>query len=145
MQVNDYKIHMKDYLQKISEAFEKSLDKKFEDIRDYLWDSIGGYYSSQPGSRLIQCGMGMLPKASGVGKAANELPPNPSIIYNGYLSGGKPIHLDQEVVEWLARDGITKIVVGHQPNGDTPFTIDEYGVQVRYISAQAPCTDFYFL
>jgi hypothetical protein len=71
--------------------------------------------------------MGMLPKDEN--NKANNMPSNPSIIYNGYLANGKPVHIDSEVAEWLARDGLTKIVVGHQPNGDTPFTIDEMGIQ----------------
>jgi hypothetical protein len=71
--------------------------------------------------------MGMLPKDSESG----PLPPNPSIIYNGYLNNGKPVSIDTEVATWLKRDGINKIIVGHQPNGDTPFTIDEMEIQVK--------------
>jgi hypothetical protein len=97
-------------------------------VKSLLWDSTGGYQHPQPGSRLIQCGMGMLPKEP---DTPGGMSPNPSIIYNGYLSGGKPVNIDPEVAEWLARDGINKIIVGHQPNGDTPFTIDELGVQVN--------------
>ena len=72
--------------------------------------------------------MGMLPKETG---QSGGLPPNPSIIYNGYLANGKPVNIDPEVAQWLKRDGINKIVVGHQPNGDTPFTIDELEIQVK--------------
>ena len=91
---------------------------------------MGGYRHPQPGSRLIQCGMGMLPRDKEAKETTGPLPSNPSIIYNGYLANGKPVHLDPDVATWLKRDGISKIVVGHQPNGDTPFTIDELEIQV---------------
>lgn len=127
--MSEYKIHIRDYLQRLSILGEKA-GLTFEELQAHLWDSVGGYRHPQPGSRLIQCGMGMLPKdKEAEGKA---LPPNPSIIYNGYLANGKPVSIDPDVAQWLKRDGINKIVVGHQPNGDTPFTIDELDIQVRY-------------
>lgn len=97
---------------------------------------MGGYLHPQPGSRLVQCGMGMLPKDTSV---AGGLPPNPSIIYNGYLANGKPVSIDPEVAQWLKNDGINKIIVGHQPNGDTPFTIDDLEIQVRERYRQTAC------
>jgi hypothetical protein len=55
---------------------------------------------------------------------------NPSVMYNSYLNNGKPVRIEEEVANWLKKDGITKLVVGHQPNGDAPFIMDHLGVQV---------------
>jgi len=125
-EVSEYKVHIRDYLQRLTALGEQS-ELTLEELKTHLWDSIGGYRHPQPGSRLIQCGMEMLPKEKDA--AGDALPPNPSIIYNGYLANGKPVNIDPDVAQWLKRDGINKIIVGHQPNGDTPFTIDELDIQ----------------
>lgn len=91
-----------------------------ESLRAKLWDVAGHYGHCQPGSRLVQCGMAMLPDKSD----------NPSVIYNSYLRNGEPVELAGNVTKWLRSEGITKVIVGHQPNGDAPFVMDSNGVQV---------------
>ena len=82
------------------------------------WDNDGGipYKHSQPGSRLLLCGMGVLPDKS----------VNPSVIYNSYLVNGKYVPTSQRVCEWLASANLKNVVVGHQPNGDAPLFANNY-------------------
>ncbi len=82
------------------------------------WDIDGGipYKHSQPGSRLLLCGMGVLPDKS----------VNPSVIYNSYLVNGKYVPTSQRVCEWIAAAGIKNVIVGHQPNGDAPLFANNF-------------------
>jgi hypothetical protein len=77
-------------------------------------NNSNGYGHRQPGSRLIQCGMGVMPDKS----------TNPSVIYNSYLENGKPIHISERVCAWLAASHIANVIVGHQPNGDAPLMVN---------------------
>jgi hypothetical protein len=78
------------------------------------WDFVSGYDHPQPGSRLIQCGMG----SSG---RNNEK--HPTVIYTSYLSRGNPICPSNCASDWLSSAGVTKLIVGHQPVGDTPLLL----------------------
>lgn len=77
------------------------------------WDLVGGYDHPQPGSRLVMCGMGTLADNSA----------NPTVIYTSYLRGGKLSRPTTRVVDWLHRSNVHKLVVGHQPVGDSPLVV----------------------
>lgn len=79
----------------------------------YIWDNHGGYSHPHAGTRLLTYGMGWLKDKS----------VNPSVIYATYLDAGKAQPMSEKVRTWLARSGVRKVVVGHQPNGDAPFTM----------------------
>lgn len=83
-----------------------------------IWDSESGYGHAQPGSRLIQCGMGSSGRDNGK---------NPTVIYTSYLLNGSPVWPSDRATEWLARGGVTKLVVGHQPMGDSPLILTSPG------------------
>jgi hypothetical protein len=117
-EVDDYEKNIVSYLQHLNSL------KTWEELRPLLWDSMGGYDSPQPGSRLIQCGMGNLPNKD----------PNPGVIYASYLVNGKAIHLEEVVASWLKASQITKVVVGHQPNADAALILDDFGVQVSFFT-----------
>jgi len=34
------------------------------------------------------------------------------------------------VTEWLQAEGVRRVAVGHQPQGDAPLVLDRYGLQV---------------
>eukprot|EP00595_Chromulina_sp_UTEXLB2642_P000516 CAMPEP_0196763616 /NCGR_PEP_ID=MMETSP1095-20130614/4430_1 /TAXON_ID=96789 ORGANISM="Chromulina nebulosa, Strain UTEXLB2642" /NCGR_SAMPLE_ID=MMETSP1095 /ASSEMBLY_ACC=CAM_ASM_000446 /LENGTH=317 /DNA_ID=CAMNT_0042117199 /DNA_START=452 /DNA_END=1402 /DNA_ORIENTATION=- len=84
------------------------------------WAAVGGYDHKQPGSRLLQYGMGYMSDKS----------VNPSVIYANYLSHGQPVPPHIDVINAMKSKGINKIVVGHQPHGDAPVVIDEGGLQL---------------
>eukprot|EP00981_Chlorochromonas_danica_P012288 scaffold4749_cov174-Ochromonas_danica.AAC.3 len=94
--------------------------KKGEVNINTLWDIVGGYSCSQPGSRLVQCGMNLLP----------DNIDNPSVTYCSYLLRGEPVELTSTTAEWLKEGGVKKVIVGHQPNGDAPFLMDRHGIWV---------------
>ena len=52
---------------------------------------------------------------------------------SGSGSGSSAGPLDR-VVDWLRKDGIRKVVVGHQPVGDAPLIFQTSGVQVTKLS-----------
>ena len=89
-----------------------SLDSSTADI-PLVWEAHGGYDHPQPGTRLIQYGQGWMPDKS----------INLGVIYNNYLVNGQPIKIDEQVQRWLRKSGVTKVIVGHQPNGDAPLVI----------------------
>lgn len=88
---------------------------------DSLWDITGSYSHPQPGSRLLQYGMGTLLDGTR----------NPSVIYSSYYVNGKIIPLDESTEEFLSSAGIKVVVVGHQPHGDAPLTVNGQKVQVQ--------------
>eukprot|EP01035_Chromulina_nebulosa_P019518 gene19518-25415_t len=92
------------------------------------WAAVGGYDHKQPGSRLLQYGMGYMPDKS----------INPSVIYANYLSHGQPVPPNVAVIKAMKSRGINKIVVGHQPHGDAPVVIDEGGLQVTCSYSNRP-------
>jgi hypothetical protein len=76
-----------------------------------------------------------------------------SVIYSSYLTNGTPCPCSAQVARWLrggddcAQDGtaggcgstsssssqgapIRRLVVGHQPHGDAPLTLNVFGLQV---------------
>jgi hypothetical protein len=107
--INTFKqFEIEDYEQRIHEYLTSGCIQRVEDC----WDMLGGYNHPQPGSRLIQSGMGSLPDNS----------MNPTVIYTSYMSKeGSPIPPDQRVVTWLQLASIHKLIVGHQPMGDAPI------------------------
>ena len=62
---------------------------------------------------------------------------------------GAPKKVSTEVSDWLAKDGIKKLIVGHQPHGDCPMIIQcdkdvtvcggdtSYAAGVKYVKNQA--------
>lgn len=85
-----------------------------------IWEEGGGYEHPQPGSRLLQYGMGWLP----------DRRPNRSVIYSSYLTLGKLRPMGSSAAQWLAAGGVRRLLVGHQPHGDAPWVLDHEGVQV---------------
>jgi len=113
-----------------------------------LWSVSGGYDHPQPGSRLLQYGMGWMP--------GPENKVNPSAIYANYVtnsgpipsqtpapspdvtprsaSASVPVPTTADVSEWLKQSGVRRVIVGHQPRGDCPLILSqEGGVQVYSI------------
>jgi hypothetical protein len=82
---------------------------------EWLWETSGGYGHDQPGSALLQYGMGSF--ADGTR--------NPSVIYATYLRNGISAPPSDRVMAWLQRGGVNRIIVGHQPNGDCPWLINK--------------------
>lgn len=82
----------------------------------WLWETSGGYGHDQPGSSLLQYGMGTMADGSR----------NPSVIYATYLRNGVSTPPADRVAAWLTSGGINRLVVGHQPNGDSPWIINKY-------------------
>lgn len=78
-----------------------------------VWSHSGGYDHAQPGSRLVQYGMAVLP----------DLTTNPTAVYSSYMQGGKPRIPDARVLRCLSKNGISRVVVGHQPIGDMPVVL----------------------
>ena len=77
------------------------------------FSTCGGYGHSEPGSRLLQYGMGVLPDGTG----------NPTICYDNFLNNGAPDPPSDGVVSFLNKSGIRLTVTGHQPHGDAPLVI----------------------
>lgn len=122
--INDFaKGEIAAYVADIDEYLLKLTQFQGEDLSELLWDVVGGYGHDQPGSRLIQCGMGTLPDKS----------MNPSIIYASYLENGRPVTVSPRTYTWLATAHLHKVVVGHQPNADVPLVVNNYHHQ-NYIS-----------
>ena len=126
------------------------------------WAILGGYCSPQPGSRLIQYGMGGL--KGGVR--------NPTVIYDNFLANGAPDVPASDVIQYLSNSGndeaftlqytsstsafvlgVAKVFSGHQPLGDcsTIFTATVPGslpsnststVQVRFLLLIKPGTTY---
>jgi len=113
---------------------------------DSQWAVVGGYDHPQPGSKLLQYGMGWLP--------GPENKVNPSAIYANYItnsgptpsqtpapspdvsprSASAPVPTTADVSEWLKQSGVRRVIVGHQPRGDCPLILSqEGGVQVYSI------------
>jgi hypothetical protein len=69
-----------------------------------------------------------------------------SAIYTSYLTNGTPCPCSAEVAQWLrgahtadvsgvhgadsAGAPVRRLVVGHQPHGDAPLTLNVFGLQV---------------
>jgi hypothetical protein len=100
------------------------------------WDKVGNYAHPQPGSRLVQCGMGTLADNS----------PNPTVIYTNFMQSGLFSHLQPRVTSWLRPYHINKVIVGHQPAGDCvailPNVDDMSGVRTYAISADTCYSSF---
>lgn len=107
-EAQDYAERMNEYVNK----YQSSLASKY-------WSSNAGYYHDQPGSRLVQYGMGWLADKTR----------NPSVIYATY-SAENNSHPDAQVSEWLTSNGVRTLVVGHQPRGDAPLLLDNNGLQI---------------
>ncbi len=88
------------------------------------WGAVGNYEHKQPGSRLGYLGMAMI---AGPGPMSAV---NPSIIYASYIRDGMPANIDPSVTRALQAAGVNRIVVGHQPHGDAPTTIQQHGMQI---------------
>jgi hypothetical protein len=78
-----------------------------------------------------------------------------SVIYSSYLMNGTPCPCSAQVAQWLrgrsdrvqdsttagcgssssqdASTPIRRLVVGHQPHGDAPLTMNVFGLQVRFM------------
>ena len=77
------------------------------------WVAQGGWDHPQPASRILTYGMGF-------DKEGKEIP---TAVYANFLEKGAPKVMEPSVSEWLHNAGIQKLVVGHQPHGDSPLTI----------------------
>ena len=85
------------------------------------WAAVGGFLHPQPGSSLLQYGMGWLPDKT----------QNPSVIYATYGTDSKDAnHPSIKVAEWLKESNVRTVFVGHQPRGDCPYILDNNKVQI---------------
>ena len=87
-------------------------------VEGSYWATGGGYTHPQPGSALLQYGMGWLPD--------KEL--NRSVVYANYLINGRPAELHSDFCDTLRGltrshtvDGARLMLTGHQPHGDCPL------------------------
>ena len=111
--MENYRSFSQDYLTKYKCSQSLCDNERLNNTDGWLWEETGGYNHPQPGSGLIQYGMGML---------ANRAI-NPSVIYSTYLNNGKAVKISNKVIDWLASSGIRRLIVGHQPNGDAPWIL----------------------
>jgi hypothetical protein len=120
--MKDYTLHASAYLKGFGNGRDLSKNKQVDhnELSSFLWEVVGGYYHRQPGSRLVQYGMGGLPQRKR----------NKTVIYSSYLTSGKPFYPYASVASWLKNKGISRIIVGHQPNGDLPWTFNTNGLRV---------------
>lgn len=73
---------------------------------------------------------------------------NPSIVYASYMrqrpgtpttpGGPRPMitemaPMSAATAQWLQRNGVRTVVVGHQPVGDVPLYMEAHGVQVCWV------------
>eukprot|EP01031_Cornospumella_fuschlensis_P035299 gene35299-42771_t len=109
-EIEDYISHASSYLEPASSSSAIG--------RGGIWEVGGGYDHPQPGSRLLQYGMGWT--------ADRQL--NPSVIYATYLKAGSVEKMGQKAADWLKKAGVRRLVVGHQPHGDAPYILNQHGV-----------------
>ena len=97
-------------------------DVKDDDDHVATW-SVRGGYTNRYGEDLLMYGMRMSP---GGGKV------NPGVVYADYIesdnSGPRSVH--EDVVSFLNRSGIQRVVVGHRPHGDACLAIHQPGLSV---------------
>jgi hypothetical protein len=120
--MKDYTSQATSYLKEFGNGSDPPKNKRVShsELSSFLWELVGGYSHKQPGSRLVQYGMGGLPQRKR----------NKTVIYSSYLSSGKPFYPPVTVPSWLKKKGISRIIVGHQPNGDLPWIFNVNGLQV---------------
>ena len=54
-----------------------------------------------------------------------------TVVYATFLDNGNPKDLAKETAQYLLDNGITRVLVGHSPHGDSPSIIqDSEGIQV---------------
>lgn len=90
---------------------------------EFLWTSKGGYERKIGFEPLLQYGMGSFPNSD----------PNPTVVYNTWFDAGMPKMICGKeeidnlykalVIDFLRVNDLDMIITGHQPIGDTPFTI----------------------
>lgn len=97
------------------------------------WAEEGGY-GGRGGEGLVQYGMGALPLRQQQGKGGEEGAEgkgekgaprrprshhNPSAIYASWFEHGAPLPIPAEVASFVTSAGVSTVLVGHQPIGDT--------------------------
>uniref|UniRef100_A0A7S3YM82 Pirin N-terminal domain-containing protein n=1 Tax=Lotharella globosa TaxID=91324 RepID=A0A7S3YM82_9EUKA len=103
------------------EAFKQAEMKEMDSNRDSIvaWSQEGGYGSEAYGGRLMQYGMGRLPRPNRQTDGFKTR----SVVYNDFLEGGNPVFPSKAVTEALSSNGIHRIASGHKPHGDSPVFI----------------------
>jgi hypothetical protein len=104
-ELESYRFGIYDYLNSLN---------SLENPAQESWDFVSGYDHPQPGSRLIQCGMG---------SSGRDNKKHPTVIYTSYLNRGSPVWPSNRASDWLSSAGVTKLLVGHQPMGDSPLLL----------------------
>jgi hypothetical protein len=112
-EVEDFNIRAPKYLRELNKITDLSTLPPH-------WGLVGTYTHDQPGSRLSFLGMAV----------AADQTPNPSAIYASYMNQGMPKDITKDFADKLLGAGVKRIVVGHQPHGDAPTILDQYGVQI---------------
>jgi len=88
---------------------------------DYApFSAVGGYEHDEPGSRLMQYAMGLLPDGNSSG----------TICYDNFLVNGSPEAPNEAVVKFLNKSGVIRTVTGHQPHGDVPLVVSTPTLQL---------------
>ena len=81
-----------------------------------------------PGSRLLSYGLGR------IGGHAN-----PSVIYASFLQDGAAGTVSPKVADTLLKEGIRRVVCGHQPHGDMPLVLQQGGLQIFTADTSYAC------
>lgn len=121
IEMNSFFNNTDDYIEKVEEEMKVSYDDDNDLPYRANWAASGGYLHPQPGSSLLQYGMGWLPDKS----------QNPSCIYATYGTDSKDAnHPSIKVADWLKQSNIRTVFVGHQPRGDCPYILDNNNIQI---------------
>jgi len=90
------------------------------------WAEEGGY-GGRGGEGLVQYGMGAIPaepeRAAETGKRVSKTLYNPTVIYATWFDHGQPAFPPKRVVDYIREAGVTTVLTGHQPIGDTPVVM----------------------
>jgi len=76
-------------------------------------DRLGAGFFRRPGGALMAYGMAR----------QHDGTPSPTVVYASFLQDGHARPVEPEVVRFLAAGGITTLVTGHQPHGDSPVVM----------------------
>jgi len=97
-------------------------EREGDDVDNDIW-SIRGGYTNRYGEDLLMYGMRMTPGGKHV---------NPGVIYADYIleDSSGPRTICDDVVKFLNRSDIRRVVVGHRPHGDSALIIRQPGLSV---------------
>ncbi len=120
------------------QSYEARLSEEAGEDAGRAWALEGGY-SGRPGENLLMYGMGWYPDGSRNPTLIYRdwmhepaTPPPPAPAQPGFVhspapppaqAGLQPREPQSEVVAYLARAGVRRVVTGHKPHGDAPLVL----------------------